>query len=213
MSSAKPTPAAAVGQTLPNNHRNATNVLLGSLAEVETMLAPLIESQSSLTETLAKLDIEKRCQLELLLAYAINTFAFINLKTNGTAPNNHPVMQELKRIKTYTDKLRHATHGNKPTMNVDKDAATRFIKGALAANDAADRRAAEAEASEEGQGTHTRFDQDKVQEQHKEEEDEDEDEEKKGTSSKFNGKGSSSTRKRMDPFQGYGDGKKKSKAA
>lgn len=62
--------------TLPANHRNATNVLLNTLAELETIFAPLFATPSSLSETLAKLDIEKRCQLELMIGYAVNTLAF-----------------------------------------------------------------------------------------------------------------------------------------
>ncbi|KAF9927443.1 hypothetical protein FBU30_003242 [Linnemannia zychae] len=149
-----------LSQTLPANHKNATNAMLASLAELEVMFAPLFATSSSLSETLAKLDVEKRCQLELLLAYAINTLAFINLKTNGTAPAHHPVMNELKRIKVYTERLRQATQGAPTsTMEVDKEAAARFIKGALAANLVADRKAAEEEEKQQiqGQGTHTRF--------------------------------------------------------
>ncbi|KAG0059543.1 hypothetical protein BGZ89_000313 [Linnemannia elongata] len=143
--------------TLSANHRNATNALLDSLAGLESMLAPLFASTSALSETVAKLDTEKRCQLELLLAYALNTLVFINLKTNGTAPSSHPVMLELKRIKGYTEKLRQVTQGvPASTMEVDKDAAARFIKGALAANLVADRKAAE---EQDPQGTHVRFDQ------------------------------------------------------
>jgi len=62
--------------TLPANHRNATNVLLNTLTELETIFAPLFATPSSLSETLAKLDIEKRCQLELMIGYAVNTLAF-----------------------------------------------------------------------------------------------------------------------------------------
>ncbi|KAG9063464.1 hypothetical protein KI688_004348 [Linnemannia hyalina] len=141
--------------TLSANHRNATNALLASLAGLESMLAPLFASTSALSETVAKLDTEKRCQLELLLAYALNTLVFINLKTNGTAPASHPVMHELKRIKGYTEKLRQVTQGAPTsTMEVNKDAAARFIKGALAANLVADRKAAE---EQDPQGTHVRF--------------------------------------------------------
>ncbi|KAF8924222.1 hypothetical protein BGZ47_004148, partial [Haplosporangium gracile] len=144
-----------LSQILPANHRNATNALLASLAGLESMLAPLFASPSALSETIAKLDTEKRCQLELLLAYALNTLAFINLKANGTAPASHPVMHELKRIKGYTEKLRQVTQGAPmSTMEVDKDAAARFIKGALAANLVADRKAAE---EQDPQGTHVRF--------------------------------------------------------
>ncbi|KAF9188503.1 hypothetical protein BGZ51_000540 [Haplosporangium sp. Z 767] len=214
-----------VSQTLPDNHKNATNVLLNSLAELEVMFEPLFATRNSLTETLAKLDVEKRCQLELLLAYAINALAFINLRTNGTEPKTHPVMHELKRIREYTEKLRRATQGNiKGNMEIDKDAASRFIRGALAANEVADRKAAEAEA--EAETTETKSEAEKKN--------------RKGNSSnkdntKSNGNVAtptnasspsspsdsasgtsniSSTHKRrgMDPFQGYNDSKKKSKA-
>ncbi|KAF9310163.1 hypothetical protein BG000_011711 [Podila horticola] len=172
--------------TLPANHRNATNVLLNTLAELETIFAPLFATPSSLSETLAKLDIEKRCQLELMIGYAVNTLAFINLKTNGTAPNTHPVMHELTRIKQYTEKLRQVTQGNKPNMEVDKQAAERFIKGALAANLTADRKAEE-----------------EAQEEEKEE----------GSSSAPTPSSTSHSRKRgMDPFQGAETSKPSSKS-
>ncbi|KAF9956464.1 hypothetical protein BGZ65_002689 [Modicella reniformis] len=132
-----------LSQTLPTNHKNATNALLATLAELETMLAPLFATPSALNETMAKLETDKRCQIELLMAYAINTLAYINLKTNGIAPSSHPVVNELKRIKTYTEKLRHAIQGYKSTMGVDKDAAARFIRGALAANESAARKTTE----------------------------------------------------------------------
>ncbi|KAG0292555.1 hypothetical protein BGZ98_002534 [Dissophora globulifera] len=201
--------------TVPGNHQNAMNALLVSLGNVEEKLAPLFASHNSLNETLAKLDSEKRCQMELLLAYAMNTLAFINLKANGTAANNHQVMQELNRIKTYTQRLRHLTHGggnNRSGMEVDKEAAARFIKGALAANEAADRKALEeeeAEAAANGaivasEGTHTKFgeDGDAVASSTSIET-----EAKTGSASASTG----NKKRVMDPFQGYEDGKKKSK--
>ncbi|KAG0214928.1 hypothetical protein BGX28_001134 [Mortierella sp. GBA30] len=205
--------------TLTDNHKNATKALLVTLAELETMLAPLFATPNALAETLAKLDNEKRCQLELLMAYSLNTLAFINLKTNGTAPNTHPVMKELKRIKEYTEKLKHAIQGNKPNMEVDKDAATRFIKGALAANVAADRKAAEAAEEEarqesgaivDGQGTHKRFDESPSSSSSSAET-------PLSSATEVTSRSSSTTpsttqRKRMDPFQGYADGNKKSRA-
>ncbi|KAF9429812.1 hypothetical protein BGZ76_001098 [Entomortierella beljakovae] len=203
---------ATLSQTLPTNHKNATSALLSSLSELEEMLAPLTATSTSLSETLAKLDTEKRCQLELLLAYALNTFAFINLKSNGHTTNHHPVMQELKRIKAYTEKLRVATHGNKANMEVDKDAASRFIKNALAANVSADRKAEEESAKKVvPQGTHTRLDYDS------------DDNENMGNAANSTtiaqstptstSSSSSKIRKRgMDPFHGYGEENKKSKS-
>ncbi|KAF9937643.1 hypothetical protein BGZ75_007737 [Mortierella antarctica] len=206
--------------SLTDNHKNATKALLVTLAELEGMLAPLFATPSSLTETLAKLDSEKRCQLELLMAYAINTLAFINLKTNGTAPNTHPVMKELKRVKDYTEKLRHAIHGNKPNMEVDKDAATRFIRGALAANEVANRKEAEEARQQleedgaiiESQGTHKRFDAEPSLASSSSSPSSASAAAAATGAQSSTASSSSTQRKRMDPFQGYTDGKKKSKA-
>ncbi|KAF9906494.1 hypothetical protein BX616_000715, partial [Lobosporangium transversale] len=123
-----------------------------------------------------------------------------------------------KRIQAYTEKLRHATYGNKPSMSVDKDAAERFIKGALASNAMPD---STAPSIAKGEGKHSKFD-----EQGKEIENDDD--QKKNVIQGSNVKttdsssssstagttatttsSSSSTRKRMDPFQGYGENKKK----
>jgi hypothetical protein len=73
---AKPAKQEVMSQTLPDNHRNATNALLATLAQVEVLLAPLFTTPTTLSETMAKLDMEKRCQLELLMTFAINTLAY-----------------------------------------------------------------------------------------------------------------------------------------
>ncbi|KAF9975031.1 hypothetical protein BGZ73_001438 [Actinomortierella ambigua] len=141
--------------TLPDSHAGAVNAMLSSLAEVETLLEPLFATPTSLNETLAKLDTEKRCQLELLVAYAINTLAYVNLKTSGIAPNTHPVMKELARIKNYTEKLKAATTVSKPTQSVDTEAAGRFIRGALASNVIADKKEAAAKNQENDSGSNS----------------------------------------------------------
>ncbi|KAG0244749.1 hypothetical protein BGW41_006307 [Actinomortierella wolfii] len=166
--------------TVPDSYAGAVNAMLSSLAEIEDLLEPLFTTSTSLNETLVKLDTEKRCQLELMVAYAINTLAFVNLKTNGTAPNTHPVMKELARIKNYTEKLKNATTVSKPSMNIDKDAADRFIRGALASNNIADKKEESDAAAQKAK-------------------------EADSTESVSSTPSSSSTKKhkRFDPFQGY----------
>ncbi|KAF9162217.1 DNA-binding protein c1d [Actinomortierella ambigua] len=149
-----------MASTLPDSHAGAVNAMLSSLTEVETLLEPLFATSTSLNETLAKLDTEKRCQLELMVAYAINTLAFVNLKTNGVAPNTHPVMKELARIKNYTAKIKAATTVSKPSMSVDTDAADRFIRSALAQNVIADKK--EAAAKNEGSNDNSGSDQEEA---------------------------------------------------
>ncbi|KAG0348237.1 hypothetical protein BG004_005633 [Podila humilis] len=182
---------SVLSDTLPANHRNATNVMLSTLGELETMLEPLFSTPTSLSDTVSKLPIEKRAQLQLAIGYAISTLAFINVKTRGAVPTSHPVMHELKRIQQYTERLNNMTRGNKPTMEVDKGAAERFIKGALASNIAADNKAAkeaDAQAGSSSSGTTK-------------------------ASALSTSTSTTSTRKRaMDPLEGYDGSKAKSSA-
>jgi len=54
------------------------------------------------------------------------------LRLNGTNAKEHPVFRELTRVKQYFEKIKLAeSAGAKPTTQIDKAAAGRFIKHAL----------------------------------------------------------------------------------
>ncbi|KAJ2022775.1 hypothetical protein IWW57_004390, partial [Coemansia sp. S610] len=104
--------------------------------QVQRALEPILKQP--LSEVLPKLSTIQRCELEALVAYSIDTLFWIYLKINGVPPKEHPVMKELQRIQRYIAKINAAKatvstdgNGNGRTLQLDRDAADRFIKGAL----------------------------------------------------------------------------------
>ncbi|CAK5280740.1 unnamed protein product [Mycena citricolor] len=102
------------------------------LTTLEDTLAPLLEQ--TLPETLVSLNSIEQAKLQTLLPYIINDLIFIYLKTNGIDPKTHPVLEELARVKRYFDKISSAENPETQKTGIDKAAATRFIKHAIAQN-------------------------------------------------------------------------------
>ncbi|KAJ1883115.1 hypothetical protein GGI16_005277 [Coemansia sp. S142-1] len=104
--------------------------------QVQRSLEPILKQP--LSEVLPKLSTIQRCELEALVAYSIDTLFWIYLKINGVPAKEHPVMKELQRVQRYIAKINVAKNtqstgndGNGRTMQLDKDAADRFIKNSL----------------------------------------------------------------------------------
>ncbi|CAK5264827.1 unnamed protein product [Mycena citricolor] len=95
------------------------DLLNTGLTTLEDTLAPLLEQ--TLPETLVSLNSIEQAKLQTLLPYIINDLIFIYLKTNGIDPKTHPVLEEL--LTCHAEKT-----------GIDKAAATRFIKHAIAQN-------------------------------------------------------------------------------
>ncbi|KAG0167925.1 hypothetical protein DFQ28_004696 [Apophysomyces sp. BC1034] len=111
--------------------KKAVKALKARLDLVERHLEPLLSRP--LTESYGRLPVNEKCQFEVLLCYAINTLFFMYMKTQGQDPQNHEVMKELERVKVYVDRIKRAEgKGPKASLAVDKEAAARFIKAALA---------------------------------------------------------------------------------
>lgn len=79
-------------------------------------------------------------RLHLMVAYTINTIFYMYLKTQGIPANNHPVMEELERVKAYIRKVRNVSKEaeekadtSKRQISLNATAAQRFIAHALAA--------------------------------------------------------------------------------
>ena len=78
----------------------------------------------------------EKAKFHILLAYTLNTLLFNYVKIQGLNPKEHAVSEELERIKGYFSKLKlvQSKLKDKPLLKVDKEAANRFIKHALASN-------------------------------------------------------------------------------
>ncbi|KAI0720113.1 hypothetical protein C8T65DRAFT_706093 [Cerioporus squamosus] len=128
-----------------------------SLDDLEDKLEPLLAQ--TLPESLLPLETIQQVKLNVAIPYLVYDLIFIYLKTRGIDPKTHPVVAELDRVRQYFDKIKNAEDPEKRKTAVDKAAANRFIKHAIA------------QAKEQGQGedqspgagssssnTHIRFD-------------------------------------------------------
>ncbi|KAJ1969727.1 DNA-binding protein c1d [Dispira parvispora] len=92
---------------------------------IHTLIKPLLAMP--LTEALSKLSPEERAQMDVLIAYSINTLYWAYLKLNGVPPQEHPVLKELQRIKLYIQKVKEATSSPEPPA-ADEKAVEQFLQ-------------------------------------------------------------------------------------
>ncbi|KEF58019.1 uncharacterized protein A1O9_05942 [Exophiala aquamarina CBS 119918] len=123
--------------------------LADDLEDLEETLEPLLVN--SLITTTKKLPLLDRAKLNVLLVYAIESLIFSHLRLHGVQAKEHPVFRELSRVKQYFEKIKEAEAEptkSQPHLVLDKKAAGRFIKHALAGNDQYDLERREREARE-----------------------------------------------------------------
>ncbi|KAL9099890.1 MAG: hypothetical protein Q9163_004665 [Psora crenata] len=114
----------------PTNLAPWIEVLGDNIDDLEEALTPLLDGP--LSETTAKLPLLDKAQLYVLVTYAIESILFSYLRLNGIQAKEHPVFQELSRVKIYFEKIKAAeSSGSAPKQQLDKAAAGRFVKHAL----------------------------------------------------------------------------------
>ncbi|KAI0364081.1 C1D-domain-containing protein [Pilatotrama ljubarskyi] len=101
-----------------------------SLDDLEEKLEPLLAQ--TLPESLLPLETIQQVKLNVAIPYLVYDLIFIYLKTRGIDPKTHPVVAELDRVRQYFDKIKNAEDPEKRKNAVDKAAANRFIKHAIA---------------------------------------------------------------------------------
>ncbi|CCM03645.1 uncharacterized protein FIBRA_05789 [Fibroporia radiculosa] len=125
------------------------SALNASLDDLEAQLEPLFAQ--TLPETVVGLETVQQAKLQVTLPYLLYDLIFIYLRTRGLDPKSHPVIAELDRIRQYFDKIKNAEEPPKSTLvvcpslrlaadqtrfqetvEIDKAAANRFIKHAIA---------------------------------------------------------------------------------
>ncbi|XP_054839052.1 nuclear nucleic acid-binding protein C1D [Eublepharis macularius] len=99
-----------------------------SLGSVDEMLKTMMSVSRS--ELLQKLDPLEQAKLDLVSAYTLNSMFWVYLATQGVNPKEHPVKQELERIRTYMNRVKEITD-KKKAAKLDKGAASRFVRNAL----------------------------------------------------------------------------------
>mmetsp|Transcript_43721 Transcript_43721/g.106883 ORF Transcript_43721/g.106883 Transcript_43721/m.106883 type:complete len:156 (+) Transcript_43721:205-672(+) len=124
--------AAAAGDVLPDEVQAALSSCEESMGALEEVLEPLLSTPWEVLT--ARLDAMEKAKLNLMMAYAVNSLYFIYLKTQGTKTEEHPITEELARIKTYMAKIKEAAAAGEKEqsrLKLNKDAAARFIKSGL----------------------------------------------------------------------------------
>uniref|UniRef100_A0A1D5RGU8 Nuclear nucleic acid-binding protein C1D n=1 Tax=Macaca mulatta TaxID=9544 RepID=A0A1D5RGU8_MACMU len=99
-----------------------------SIDAVDEMLKNMMSV--SRNELLQKLDPLEQAKVDLISAYTLNSMFWVYLATQGVNPKEHPVKQELERIRVYMNRVREMTD-KKKAGNLDRGAASRFVKNAL----------------------------------------------------------------------------------
>ncbi|KAI9860008.1 MAG: hypothetical protein M1813_006355 [Trichoglossum hirsutum] len=114
----------------------------------------------ALSHSAAKLPLLDKAKLYVLVTYAIESLLFSILKLDGVNSREHPVFRELTRVKQYFEKIKHVEQSGikRDNLSLDKEAANRFIKHALAGNEKYDLKRAEQQAKERAKA-HIKFSQ------------------------------------------------------
>ena len=119
------------------------------IEDLEEKLEPFLNAP--LSETASKLPVLDQAKFYVMATYAIESLVFCSLfyfvlsftvhlhtysaslRLSDVNAKEHPIMNELKRVKQYFDKIKVAEHGEekRENMSLNKDAARRVIKHAL----------------------------------------------------------------------------------
>ncbi|XP_054239622.1 nuclear nucleic acid-binding protein C1D [Indicator indicator] len=99
-----------------------------SLGSVDEMLKTMMSVPRS--ELLQKLDPLEQAKLDLVSVYTLNSMFWVYLVTQGINPKEHPVKQELERVRTYMNKVKEIAD-KKKASKLNKGAASRFVRNAL----------------------------------------------------------------------------------
>ncbi|KAH9081772.1 hypothetical protein EDB83DRAFT_2589837 [Lactarius deliciosus] len=99
--------------------------------KIKKRLSTLSSSLDELENGLAAM-LSHKAKLQVVIPYLVYDLVFVYLKTKGLDPKTHPVVAELDRVRQYFDKIKDSEDPAKRQFAVDRAAATRFIKHAIA---------------------------------------------------------------------------------
>uniref|UniRef100_A0A6J0UAP5 Nuclear nucleic acid-binding protein C1D n=2 Tax=Pogona vitticeps TaxID=103695 RepID=A0A6J0UAP5_9SAUR len=119
---------AVAGEEYPTEIQDYLLAFERSVASVDEMLKTMMSVSRS--ELLQKLDPLEQAKLDLVSAYTLNSMFWVYLATQGINPKEHPVKQELERIRTYMNRVKEIAD-RKKAAKLDKGAASRFVRSAL----------------------------------------------------------------------------------
>ncbi|KAK9355917.1 hypothetical protein V1523DRAFT_431199 [Lipomyces doorenjongii] len=129
------------------------------MGELECSLKPIIENGvAEYANDMAPID---KAKAYLLALYALNSTIYSTLKIGEINTTDHQIMIDIRRVQTYMAKIKNAEElfaGRQ--LQLDRQAAGRFIKHALAGNEAYDESRARKKAKSLEQGQAQNLDSD-----------------------------------------------------
>ncbi|KAJ1030117.1 hypothetical protein NDA16_000817 [Ustilago loliicola] len=199
MSSLRQSPLPTL-QALSSSFSDLSAILQPLLAHNYEQLNSALQANSSTTQNATEDELHGRldaARMQVSAAYVLMDLVWILLKTKGVDPTNHPVMQELERVKSYFGKIKRGQDNEKEPaeqqkgMKVDRSAAGRFIRAAL--------------AREPGStpGKHTKFEDESANKEGQKTDGEATPSKKEAAAATATPSSNKKKRPAMDPFEGY----------
>ncbi|XP_067680523.1 nuclear nucleic acid-binding protein C1D-like [Haliotis asinina] len=116
------------GGTIPSEMKEKLASFDTALTNLETELKPLLaKPRMEFFEKLEPLDMGK---MDLVASYAVNSLFWMYLNVCGINPKDHPIKQELERVRGYMNRVKEIQDKAK-APKVNSGAAKRMVKSAL----------------------------------------------------------------------------------
>jgi len=111
---------------MPEQLKESIYQLEEQISNLENILNPFFQHDlKDLQSKLSPLDCAK---LNTIIAYSVNTLFYMYLKTQGVSPTEHPVTEELNRVKQYIQKIRDITEEKQgPKIRINPEASKRVV--------------------------------------------------------------------------------------
>ena len=116
---------------LPADLVEPVNDLAAAIGTIEAQVQRLQAAPwATLCKGLAPLEVAR---MHLMVSYTINSLFYVYLKTQGLPTANHPVLEELERVKAYIRKVKEVSQAQAQSRGVASEAAAqRVISDTLA---------------------------------------------------------------------------------
>ncbi|GES77412.1 nuclear nucleic acid-binding protein C1D [Rhizophagus clarus] len=139
--------------------RNTLSELEGGFNDVDSLLEPLLSLPlSELASSLGPID---RARLYLLYGYTLNSLISLFLELKGQDSKIKILEEQYRRIQDCSEKITNTVNPPQPSLSLNRDAASRFVKHALSNVKDRDR---DRDTRENGRatssGTHIKFNDD-----------------------------------------------------
>lgn len=104
----------------------ALNNVKKSLERIDDCIYPL--ENLSYAEVCSQLKAIEAVKLDVSMAFSIASLYYVSLCVKGVNTQNHPIKDELNRIKGYVEKISKLEESRKRKLELDVPAASRAIQ-------------------------------------------------------------------------------------